>query len=345
MTDTNVFTPFGNDAVRALKIEKLAKLGMQKASDSHIENLMSRRSKVLGRGHVIGFFGEKENGCLHLDTIGNNPRILMGFCVEEYPTISNYMALEVAKHFNLEKRLILPSFEFLHTKIRNGDEIRRYTEKALPFLSKYDVKVIDTLNDIPYKADRFDVYFQAQRVSSTTEHLDDLDERLRIGKLMTLCQVADVLLSLRDRDTLVIADQGSVGPVLEAKNLAGRLNISNKLSMLVYLEPLDLIGQNLMFYGRPEDKIFVTEDPHIEAEKIMRATTAHGTPKEFKAKGGNYFGCPVAEIESIIFPHQNCDLPGKEKCVSGGYSSCLEHKKEVRKHLENFLESIQKGVI
>lgn len=325
---------FGSEGQRNQKIAKLKDSGMirplyeitspSELSDRVLEN------HILSQ-HGVGYIGN-DYGYL-----GDNPQALIGLCCENYGvSLSYYPPIKLSKDLGLKTKAIIPSFEFLSLGIMSEDDVNIHKNAAKNLLNHADIPFVDTINDIDYKAKRLEYAFKIMPYISG-KYLDDLESSETIKKLTTATQIADLLISLEEKDTIVIADQGSAGPIIQARNIAEKLGIETVLSGLIYLEPPDLQDQNFMYYGTRENKIFLNSEYEKESAKILRAKTAGGTKEQFQSEGGDYYNCAVGEVDSMISGGKGAV---HEKCEKGSFEGCGECKYHVRNNLESFLKNI-----
>jgi len=327
---------FGSEGVRSQRIAKLKENNMIRPlyeitspsclSDKLLENTMLYQ-------HGIGYVGN------NYGYLGDNPQTIIGLCCENHGvSLSYYPPIRLSEDLRLKTKAIVPSFEFLNLGIMNENDVNTHKNAAKNLLECAGISLTDTINDIDYKARRLEYAFKIMP-HITRENLEGMESSETIKRLMTATQIADLLLSLEERDTIVIADQGSAGPIIQAKNIAEKLGIENVLSGIIYLEPPDLQNENFMYYADFANKILLGSEPEKEAAKILRAKSAGGTKEQFKAEGGDYYGCAVGEVDSII-----SDGSGtvREKCETGTFEGCRECKYHVQNKLEKFLENINR---
>lgn len=329
---------FGSEGARNQKIEKLNENGsMRPFYTITAQSALSDRiaENHLLSEHGVGYIGN-DYGYL-----GDNPQALIGLCCEKYGvSLAYYPAIKLAKDLKLETRAIIPGFEFLQLGILTDDDVEAHRTSAENLLKKARIKQFDTINDTDYKTKRLEYMFKILPYISA-KNLDDIDISAEmVKKLMTATETADILLALEEKDTVVIADQGSAGPIIQAKNIAEKFGIENVLSGIIYLEPPDLQNENFMYYADIGNKILLNSEPGNEAVKILRAKTAGGTKEQFKSEGGNYYNCAVGEVDSII---ANGSGTVYEKCGNGSFEGCGECKQQVKKKIEKFLKDINSG--
>ncbi len=327
---------FGSEGVRCQKISKLKDNGMIRSlyeisSPSELSDKIVE-SSFLAR-HGVGYVGND------FGYLGDNPHALIGLCCEKYGvSLSYYPPLKLAKELGLETKAIIPSFEFLNLGIMNKGDVNIHKSAAKNLLNCAGISFIDTVDDISYKAKRLEYAFKIMPYVSG-KNLDDLESSETIKKITTATQIADLLLALEEKDTLMIADPGSAGPLIQARDIAEKLGIENVLSGIIYRDPPDLQNENFMYYGDQKNKIFLNSEPEKESTKILRAKSAGGTKEQFKREGGDYYNCAVGEVNSII---SNGSGTVHDKCEKGAFEGCGECKYHVRNELENFLKKLNK---
>ncbi len=259
-------------------------------------------------------------------------------CCETEPSLALYPSIEMGKAFKAsgyDVAVVIPSYEFRKLGIMKKEDVdfsRMCTRKVL---DRFGFDIYDSEDD-SYMLKRLDKAFEIEHYIGNT-YRDTIGSGV-VNSQMTACEIADILLSLEKGDTLVIADQGSAGCVLGARKTAKRLGIKNSVSGIFYFEPLGLDGKTLMYHALPKNKIFLRPG---EEEKIMHAHTAGGPAEEFKAKGGDYYACTVAEIESLVSESDDTIRQHYELCTSGGFGGCAEHKRIVKRDLGNFLKQFE----
>ncbi|MFH0836953.1 MAG: hypothetical protein V1870_02385 [Candidatus Aenigmatarchaeota archaeon] len=327
MTGLIEYRKFGLDELRAARI---AELGCVKPIDAIVEYLS--QSSCIRRGHGFGYYGNAKKGI-----------ILIGLCCEEGgPSLALYPSIEIADSLSVmygRVQAVIPSYEFRKFNGTEGfvkiNDIENTVERSRKTLAKFGFDVVSSEDDV-YRFERLDMIFSILQYVDKT--YNDAIGKGIVRSLSTAAEIADILIAAKNNNVLVIADQGSAGPVIKARQIAKKLGIENEIAGIFYLEPLALDGRSLMYHGSVKNKIFLRKG---DGEKIMHAISSGGSREDFEKNGGDYNRCVVAEIESLISPDDAVVQENYIKCVSGKFNGCREHKIDVERQLEIFLEGFE----